>query len=417
LQPPIDGRKHKEEETMFKKTSSGLYIALWFLLIGGLGLAVAPAAHAVQASGSISLIPDNYNALQVVDGPTPGADVFVKVLINNTSSDTPAFTGPPPPPPVQIEDTDPLGGGTPPPHGDAKLTKNIIVTLACDDNECTMPHPGVLQFLGCDMAVAGVTCTPLGTNQVQINVPAGGIDLPAGTKPVNNGVLDLVRLHLKVLVTKQQIDLGTVKSPTYMHAMTDGLGIMATSSVLGTPISCMLDGCTLLTYAGAETPMVCQKRLHQPAAQILLGSNPQIIQMALGFVSPQFPVANGDQVTVELIKVAGNVSLFKAMTTKPQGLQLSGGSFVYDNPGAAPPAITHVDIDPGLVFNTQIMNLRAVGDLTALLPTQSTPIPVIFRVTIGTTTIDVAGDLTQNPAQPATTLDFKLAVCPRHMQL
>jgi hypothetical protein len=394
--------KHKEEEIMFRKTSPRLYFALWFLLIGGFGLALAPAAHAIQTGGSISLIPDDYFDLAVVDPGPPahdGADVFIKVRVNNTSSDTPAFQKTPPPP-VQLEDTDPLP---------ATLTKKISVILACKDNACTMPLGGSLQFLGCDMAVAGVTCTAVGNNEVDINVPAGGVPIPAGP-PVGTGFLDLVRLHVKVLVTKDQVEnQGLIQ--TFMHAMSDELGISATSSKTKTTVACDLDGCTVLTYT-AGPGGVCQKRLHQPAAQILFTAGTDIIQVAVGFVSPQFPVANGDPLTLEIIKVAGPVSLFKATTVAPN-LQQSGGSFVFNNPGAPPPGITHVDIDPA-GGTVQILNLRAVGDLSALLPTTPTPVPVIFRVTIGATTIDVAGDLVQNPKQPDTTLQLVLPVCPKH---
>ena len=67
---------------------------LWLAaVLIGVGLFTAPAAHAIQASGSIILSPSKQLQL------APGEEFEVTVSVVNTSSQTPLPPGPPRPQP------------------------------------------------------------------------------------------------------------------------------------------------------------------------------------------------------------------------------------------------------------------------------------------------------------------------------
>jgi hypothetical protein len=193
-------------------------------------------------------------------------------------------------------------------------------------------------------------------------------------------------------------------TPITLGTPTPGLTPTPTPTpiTLGTPTPGLTPTPTPIDYGQA----VCQFRLAKSAGTIRFKRQLDRLELHLGFKAPlQLPVTNGDKLTIEG-SVRG-VTLF-ATTTQSPFLQKSGSNFVYNEPGAAR-GLTHIDIDSAGTA-VQTLNLVANEDLSALLPTQPVPVPIVFNLSIGTTTGFFPGDLVQNPANPETTLDLKLPI-------
>src|SRR6266498_1834970 len=138
--------------------------ALLLVLAVGLGLWWAPGAQAAvcQASGSIPLSPVPSTGLQV------GDSIAIGVTITNTSSTTPL--------PGTAASAELRAFGT------------VRLRLACQDDNCLTPNPGVLTFVNCTGLAAGVDgCIPDPadpTNTVLINIGSAGVTLAAGATTV-----------------------------------------------------------------------------------------------------------------------------------------------------------------------------------------------------------------------------------------
>ena len=134
--------------------------ALLLVLAVGLGLWWAPGAQAAvcQASGSIPLSPVPSTGLQV------GDSIAIGVTITNTSSTTPL--------PGTAASAELRAFGT------------VRLRLACQDDNCLTPNPGVLTFVNCTGLAAGVDgCIPDPadpTNTVLIQIGSAGVALGAG---------------------------------------------------------------------------------------------------------------------------------------------------------------------------------------------------------------------------------------------
>lgn len=187
-------------------------------LLLGLGLYEPPPAGAVQAGGSLSVVPSNWGFL--VDGQT----VDVVVRANNTSSDTLAASFP--------DSTGPKA---------AQLFGPITVTLGCADDACSVVTPGVLAFVsvapsGCVAKNAAVTsCTSGPGGTVKINF-ASTISLPAA------GSVDIATIRVRVLDDQ-------VVGSTGIQAMSETGALVACSTSLPSLcVGCHADGCTKLAF-------------------------------------------------------------------------------------------------------------------------------------------------------------------------
>jgi hypothetical protein len=199
-----------------------------------LSFALAPAAHAVQAGGSLSLYPTNWGFLSV------GEPIEVMVVANNTSSDTPASAAP--------DDARKVS---------ALLSGDIVVQFACVDPQCAMQVSGRLAFEsvggnGCVEKDAGViSCSASGANNVRIRLRNGGVTIPPG------GSLDLATIRLRVLSADGIAQLG-------MMAMTMPGALRACSThAPAICADCDASGCTKLVFTPSvvKCPHACPERI------------------------------------------------------------------------------------------------------------------------------------------------------------
>lgn len=165
----------------------GLYMLLGALAVGAVA---APAALAVQASGSIVLVPSKQTGIEA------DQEITVDVYFNNQSTQTPnpVNPGPPPPaPPVPVV-APPLPNLIIAPPNPATVTGPITIDLCADGCPCNQPVPdgngdGVKDLVfvpgpaaGCDAKAADVvSCAAVGTSSVVVNLPVGGIGIPDAT--------------------------------------------------------------------------------------------------------------------------------------------------------------------------------------------------------------------------------------------
>jgi len=201
---------------MFRNARCTVFL-LSFLFLSFLA---TPAAQAVQTGGSISLYPTDWGLLKT------GEIIDVQVVVNNTSSDTPASIAP--------------GDGVDPVP--AKLTGAITVLLGCVDCECENPVTGKLKFVpvgatGCvDKDGNTMACQAAGNDAVLITLKPNGIALPA------NGSVDVATIRIEVVNGDDITGLG-------MRALTDACALHAcSSSVPSVCADCDATGCTTLRF-------------------------------------------------------------------------------------------------------------------------------------------------------------------------
>jgi hypothetical protein len=179
------------------------------LLALAFGLWAVPVAHAVQASGSIQLIPSKQ--LDLAKNDTITLDVSI---VNNSTTTPPGAIAPNP----------------------ASLTGPITVDYTCTNPscDCTITDPARFSFVSCSIvgAPAGVvSCVPGAPGQVIINLAAGGISLPASTTP----------LFLAKLTIKNNLD----KLPfTRFRASTDVCALESCVSLGTDCATCAAEGCS-----------------------------------------------------------------------------------------------------------------------------------------------------------------------------
>lgn len=193
-------------------------ISGFLILLLGLGLAATPKAHAVQAGGSLSLIPSNWGFLATGDT----FDMIVRV--NNTSSDTLSVSFP-------ADTTNPKA---------AALSGPITVTLGCTDDACSTINTGVLQFVavggnGCVAKNAAVTTCAGTANGAVINF-GSVLTVPAA------GSVDIATIRVKVLDATLVPQIG-------IQAMTNTGALVACSTALPSLcVGCHADGCTKVAF-------------------------------------------------------------------------------------------------------------------------------------------------------------------------
>lgn len=265
---------------------------------------LATPAHAVQASGSLQVIPDNWGQLAVND------EVDVTVVATNTSTDTPAVSFP----------ADGLGAVP------ATLTGNITVFLACTVPSCMAQVAGKMEFVsvggnGCVSKHPAVTSCSSGGAQL-VNLALGG---PIALPPA--GSVDIATIRVKM------IDVGGV-AQLGMKAMTEPTAITACStSAPSVCAMCMATGCSkVVTVQGVNTgpcPHACPSKIRY----IGDAAKPDFFE----YHSLIFPGTVIDPPN-QLFSVTLSNALFNpifSFTLPPGSLKSQGDAFTYDNPAAA----------------------------------------------------------------------------------
>ncbi|HEY8516996.1 MAG TPA: hypothetical protein VIS07_15915 [Candidatus Binatia bacterium] len=266
----------------------------------GIGLFAAPAAHAIQASGSIILSPSQQLGL------SPGDQFELTVSIVNTSSHTPLPPGPDAP---------------------ATLTGPIAIDLACTDCDCSSKQSGAITFIpgpvdGCVSHVPGVTsCSSGGSTVVLINLAPGGLSLPAGSAPV-----EIARIRLQM-----NTDSGP---PLGIRA---GTGVCALTACITPPdqgcVSCSAEGCTFVTPQQGNQPCDCPHQCANKLRFIGDAAKPDFFEFhSIILPSPGFDPVN-QPFSVSLSNaIVGQIFSF---TLPPGSLKKGGDAFTYTNNQAA----------------------------------------------------------------------------------
>jgi hypothetical protein len=205
-----------------------LLLPSFFLLLSFLA---AATAHAVQTGGSISLYPTDWGHLHT------GDVVDVMVVVNNTSTDTPATDAP-------------ADGVAAVP---VKLSGTVTVFLSLDGPDGMTFVPGVLKFVGCSGLNANVqSCTASGADSVDIKLKAAGITVPP------HGNVDLATISLEVLNAELVPQVG-------LKGMTEPGALLACSSSKPSVCAdCEATGCTTLLFTANKVkpcPHPCPSRI------------------------------------------------------------------------------------------------------------------------------------------------------------
>lgn len=216
---------------MFPKSSWSLWLITVTTLVAG--ALATPAAHAIQTSGSILLVPDDQT------GIAANQEVRIAVFVKNTSTETPN-----PPPPVPP----PLVPGSFVP---AILSGPVSVDYACLDNcQCAVSNTTDLTFLGCDLTGGVATgCTPGAAGEVLIDLPPNLV-LPGGDTPV---LLATLRLRNEVQDPNQL-------RQHFIRATTEECALRACENLLTqlNCIDCAAEGCTSIRGAAVPEPFSCK---------------------------------------------------------------------------------------------------------------------------------------------------------------
>lgn len=228
-----------------------------------LTLLVAPAADAVQTSGSIVLIPFKQTGL------VENQDVTVDVYFNNESTQTPDPGNPQGAPP--LVPTVPAVAAFPNPANPELMpnpgiiTGPITVELCGDGCECNLPVPddngdGVKDLIfvpgpagGCDMKIPGVTsCAADGASKVVIALPPTGLVVP------NAGPVYLATLRFKNTVPEMGPKAGAL-GLVHLQGMI-GMCSLESCVVPGVACSkCSAEGCTFVQgERGVSTILQCK---------------------------------------------------------------------------------------------------------------------------------------------------------------
>jgi hypothetical protein len=263
-----------------------------------LALGSASSALAVQAGASISLYPTNWGLLP------NGELIDVMVVVNNTSTDTPATAAP-------NEGVDPVP---------ALLTGPITVKLACGDPICSVQVAGKLAFVpvggnGCVDKAPGVnTCSAAGPNDVVIAIRPAGITIPAG------GSLDIATIRLQVIDNTGVGEVG-------LMAFTAPAAVQACSSSVPSVCStCDASGCTQLVFGKTITscPHACPERI------IFRGdaADPDFFEFH-SLIAPGGPIDPPNQP----FKLFLSNPLFASLFSVPQEIPSAGENFIQQGNG------------------------------------------------------------------------------------
>jgi len=174
-----------------------------------LGLWLAPAAHAVQASGSIQLIPSQQIDL------LKDQEITLDISFVNNSTDSPP---------------DGLG------PNEATLSGPITVDYTCLDAscDCTASDPARFSFVSCSVAGAPagvVSCVAGAPGRAIIDLAPAGLDLPASNTPVF-----LAQLRIKNNLADLPI--------TRFRASTDVCALESCRTLGSDCATCAAEGCS-----------------------------------------------------------------------------------------------------------------------------------------------------------------------------
>lgn len=267
-------------------------------IVAGVGLVAAPAAQAIQASGSVILSPSKQLQL------APGEEFELTVSVVNTSSQTPTPPGPAAP---------------------ATLTGPITIDLGCTDCGCTAKQSGAITFVagaqaGCVSKVGDVvSCGTAGSSTVVINLAPGGLALPNDSSPVPVATIKL----------KMNADSGP---PLGIRAST---GACALTSCITPPdqgcVSCSVEGCTFVTPQQGNQPCDCPHLCVNKIRFIGDLNKPDFFELhAIILPAPGFDPGN-QPFSVSMSNANGPIFSF----TLPAGsLKKGGDAFTYTNNNA-----------------------------------------------------------------------------------
>jgi len=246
---------------------------LWLLVaLVGIGLVGAPAARAVQSSGSIQLIPSKQTGLVLNELIT------VDVYFTNTSSQTP-----PPPGPLA--------------PALATLTGPITIDVGCIDCGCSQQNTTALSFIpgvqaGCTAKSAMVTgCAAGGAGEVLINLDAAGVNIPDAT-PVFLATITL---------RNNEVDLPIL-------GLRAGTGICALKACITPPndqcASCSAEGCTFVAGTSPVKDLLRCKHSCFNQVNFTNGFDAYIFQGVAVVDDPNFDPA-AESFTLTLARVPG----------------------------------------------------------------------------------------------------------------
>lgn len=321
-------------------------VAFVALVAGGSWL-VPPAAHAIQASGSIILSPSKQ--LQLAQNE----ELEVTVSVVNTSSQTPA----------------PLLGAP------ATLTGPITIDLACTDCGCTQKQAGALTFVagasaGCVAKVGEVMSCSGDSSTVTIELAGGGVALPADTTPV------------EIATFRLRMNAGS-GPPLGIRARTGDCALTACIAPDQGCVSCSADGCTFLTPGApgnlpCDCPHPCPNRIRfigdlgRPDAFEVHA----IIQPGPGFDPSAHPF------TVSMSNASGEIFSF---TLPPGSLVQQGANFRYtasgtnQTGGIARVNATARNDTPG-AYRIDIVGFSAALEPATTIPVEDGNITTVWEV-------------------------------------
>jgi hypothetical protein len=198
--------------------------ALGLALAAGLG--IADPAHAVQASGSLLVIPDNWGFV------VQDEEIDIDIKARNSSMDTPS-----------VSFGDPLADVA------ATLTGPIVVTLACADPTCSAQVPGKIAFVsvgasGCVSKHPSVSSCSAGAGTTVDIAFASPIALPPG------GTVDVATIRVRI------VDAGFAQLGINASTVPASL-IACSSSGANVCATCMATGCTKLVSTSPINVGVC----------------------------------------------------------------------------------------------------------------------------------------------------------------
>jgi hypothetical protein len=220
----VAGRSTREGFAMSSRHRYGWSLAVALALAAV--AAIARPAGAVQASGSLLVIPSSWGYLAVDE------EIDIAIHARNSSMDTPAASFPDP-----LADVGAVIGGP------------ITVTLACADPLCAAQVPGKLAFVkvgasGCVAKNPAVNACVAGPGTTVL-VDFASIDLPPG------GTVEVATIRVKVVDLAGVTQLG-------INARTDpGSLIACSTSAPAVCATCTATGCTKVVAVQGINIAVC----------------------------------------------------------------------------------------------------------------------------------------------------------------
>jgi len=219
---------------MVTQAKFGTYV---FACVLAAGLLAAPAAQAVQTSGSLVIILDKTEG--IINGDVINASVY----LHNSSTNSPILGVPPAIPNLAVNGVN------------ATLTGDVTVDFNCPDCACANNNvPFTLSFMagaagGCvTRAGAFVTCAGAGANQAVISLGAGSIAAPP------DGTTFIAQIKFTAAVPN-----GVLNLPNVIQASSEACALRACENNVFPCVDCGAQGCTeaFATFEQRGCPHPC----------------------------------------------------------------------------------------------------------------------------------------------------------------